>query len=136
MHAAASVPPPDPAAPHVVRTSHGRLRDLGTSDGDRNLALLTHLCLPGFFIFQILPLVALLIWALRKDRSAFIDDHGREVANVIITALIGAVLCLSIVFIPFYFIWVILTVISSIRAAIASGRSEYFRYPMTLRLLQ
>ncbi|MDB5243148.1 MAG: hypothetical protein JWP57_3773 [Spirosoma sp.] len=54
---------------------------LSQSD-ERMWAMLTHLsALPGSFV-RIGAIVApLIIWQIKKDRSAFVDYHGQEAVN-------------------------------------------------------
>ena len=87
-------------------------------------------------IFQPLIIAPLIIWLIRKDESAFNDDHGREVINfgisffvlhlILIVTLIGAIL------IPV--LWIV-ALVNIIRGAVAASSGEYFRYPMTFRFL-
>ena len=110
---------------------------------DRNYAVAIHLSpLAGFF-FPPAVVAPLILWLIRKDQSAYIDDHGREMVNFLISFVVLHLLlglaCLTIIGIPVAVvgiptIWIV-GVISTIRGAIASGRSEYFRYPMTFRFL-
>ena len=80
----------------------------------------------------------LVMWLSRRDSSAFIDDHGREVMNMSITGVLLFLLGLltggigMIVWIP----WAIVTLIALIRGAVAASNGEYFRYPMTFRFLK
>ena len=57
-----------------------------TSNDDRNLAMLAHLLgiVSGF-------VGALIIWLLKKDQSAFIDEQGKEALNFQITVMIAFV---------------------------------------------
>ena len=70
-----------------------------------------------------------------KD-SVFNDDHGRETTNFLISfAIWHLVLAVTVVGL---FLWPVIWVIggiNAVRGAIAAGRGEYFRYPMTLRFL-
>jgi len=116
---------------------NGRLRLNGLSDTDRNLAVATHLSPYGFFIIGPFALLApLVLWLIRKDQSAFNDDHGREIINFMISLLAWGLICVFTV-IGLLFLPVVLVVafISPIRAAAAASRGEYFRYPMTFRFL-
>ncbi len=58
----------------------------GTSTDDRNLAMLSHLLgiVSGF-------VGALIIWSLKKDQSAFVDEQGKEALNFQITVMIAFV---------------------------------------------
>ena len=113
-----------------------RLRDEGLTEQDRKYALAIHLtALLGVFV-NIALLVPLVLWLVRKQESAFVDDHGRELMNVFLTGLILIPVCVvTIIGIPLAIGWVITTFIGFIRGAIAASRGEYFRYPMTFRFL-
>lgn len=113
-----------------------RLRDDGLTEQDRKYALAIHLtALLGVFIHLAL-LVPLVLWLVRKQESAFVDDHGRELMNVFLTGLILIPVCLvTIIGIPLAIGWAITTFIGFIRGAVAASRGEYFRYPMTMRFL-
>ncbi|HWB20441.1 MAG TPA: DUF4870 domain-containing protein [Phycisphaerales bacterium] len=122
--------------------SSGRLRASDVSDTDKTFAIFMNLALFGTFIIPGAFIAPLVLWMIRKDKSAFADDHGRETTNLMITALIvyaatvPAVLAsfglLSIVTV----IWQIVIAIAMIRGAIAAGNREYFRYPMIIRFIK
>ena len=118
------------------QSSTQRLRDEGLTEHDRKYALAIHLtALLGVFIHLAL-LVPLVLWLVGKDKSAYIDDHGREMMNVFLTGLVLVPVCVvTIIGIPIAIAWVIATFIGFIRGAIAASRGEYFRYPMTIRFL-
>lgn len=109
---------------------------MAISSEDRNMAMLAHLlgALLGF-------LGPLIIWLVKKDDSPFVNDQGKEALNFQLTLLI------------FYFIAVFVTVIScgiiffapmvpwllqlifGIIGAVAANKGEYYRYPMTIRMI-
>ena len=113
-----------------------RLRDNGLTEQDRKYAMAIHLtALLGVFIHLAL-LVPLVLWLVRKQESAYVDDHGREMMNVFLTGLVLVPVCaITIIGIPVAIAWVIITFIGFIRGAVAASRGEYFRYPMTMRFL-
>ena len=78
----------------------------------------------------------MVLWAVRKDESAFNDDHGREMTNALISFLIynlvGFITVIGIIALPVLYV---LAIVNMIRGAVAAGRGEYFRYPMTIRFL-
>lgn len=95
----------------------------------------------------------LLIWLLKRDRSAFVDAHGKEALNFQISfliygigltalAIVGFVLTFVIVGI-FLFIpavvasigLIVLQVVTAILGAIEANRGGYYRYPLTLRFI-
>ena len=119
------------------RSSTPRLRDEGLTEQDRKYALAIHLtALIGVFIHLAL-IVPLVLWLVRKDKSAYVDDHGREMMNVFLTGLVLVPVCMvSIIGIPLAIAWAIATFIGFFRGVFAASRGEYFRYPMTIRFLQ
>lgn len=116
----------------------GCLREEELTDTDRHIAVAIHLT-PFASLFGVGPLallIPLVIWLIRKDESAFNDDHGREIINFGLSQLvIHVLLALTAIGILLWPVLWIVIVVSLIRAAIAAGRGEYFRYPMTFRFL-
>lgn len=111
-----------------------RLIDPSVSDGDRAIAVIMHLWWVLFFaglgFFAVL--IPVILWAVRQSSSAFVDDHGREALNVQLTGLILCVSIFGLIAVPF---WGILCAINSVRAAVAAGSREHFRYGVILRPL-
>ena len=113
-----------------------RLRDEGIADGDRGYSMGMHLSMLLVFVTPILAVVPFVMWMVKKDGSDFIDDHGREIVNFMISFVVVTILlCVSVIgliaVIPFF----IVGVIGVVRGACAANRQEYFRYPMTIRFL-
>jgi uncharacterized protein len=140
--AAPSIPLPELAEREPGVPAAGRLRHASVTEAERNYAIAMHLSPFALFIAGLgtigfLAIVApLVLWLIRREQSVFNDDHGREVINFGISFLILNVLLLItligwLLLIP---LWVI-AVISLIRAAVAAGQGEYFRYPLTFRFL-
>ena len=117
----APLPPPPPLRP----------------DEERTWAILCHvlpLLGPGF----VLPLV---VWLVFRGRGAFLEHHAKESLNFQITAtlaiVVGAVLT-AVTFglttplvVGVVAAWYVLGVL----AAVAANRWEWYRYPVTLRLV-
>lgn len=112
------------------------------SDSDARMwAMFTHLsAIPGAF-FLIGSIVApLIIWQIQKDKSTFIDYHGKEAVNFQITAA----LAFAVSFLLFFVIigvflitivsilWLVFTIIAAIKA----NNGEYYRYPLTIRFIK
>jgi len=113
-----------------------RLRDEGLTEQERKYALAIHLTALLGAVISIAFVVPIVLWFVHKDKSAFVDDHGREMMNVFLTAIVlMPILAITIIGIPFVIVWVITTLIGFIRGAIAASSGEYFRYPMTIRFL-
>lgn len=132
-----------PVSQRLVPQADGRLRIEGVSDNDRHLCVLMHLSPFSLFFFPILMATPLVAWLVRKDQSPFVDDHGKEILNFLIGLVlllaIMAISCLLVIGIPVALVGVpavlICGVVNLIRGAVAAGRGELFRYPMTIRLL-
>ena len=88
----------------------------------------------------------LVIWLVKKDTMKFVDDQGKEALNFNITIAIAcfALLLLSIVTLGIGLIlavplWVIIAIawlVLTIVAAVKANNGEFYRYPMTLRLVK
>ena len=117
----------------------GRLRDSSVNATDRSVAMWTHLSplLASMVLGPLAGLAPLIIWLIRRDTSPFVDDHGREVVNMSITgtALLIAGIVTGGILVPVWLVWAIVALIAVIRGAIAANNGEFFRYPMTIRLL-
>lgn len=81
----------------------------------------------------------LLVWLLFKDRSAFLDRHGKEALNMqisyaiyIFVAAVSILLLIGIVLLPLVLLaWVVLMIIATIKAA----NFEDYRYPLIFRFV-
>ncbi|MFS0781559.1 DUF4870 domain-containing protein [Bacillus sp. 1P06AnD] len=104
------------------------------SRDERVLAALIYIV--SFFTAFIGPL---LIWLLQKDKSSFIDYHGREYLNFLISYTVYSIVAsiLMIVLIGFILLPIvglaafILTIIGAVKAY----NGEEYRFPLIFRLL-
>lgn len=110
---------------------------VGSSNDDKNLAMLTHL---SGIIFSII--VPLIVWLIHKDRSdkAYLVAEAKEALNFQITLLIGYVICwvLTIIVIGAFLsplLW-LANVIFCIIAAVKVSSTGTYRYPFALRLVR
>src|SRR5262245_33511770 len=124
---------PKPQQPQQqVWTPSGRLRVENLGETDRLFAVAMHLSPLSVFIVGPFAFIApLILWLVRKDTSAFNDDHGRETLNFSITYMLFGFLLFWTFIVPA--VLLVVGVVSLTRGAIAAGRGEYFRYPMTIR---
>jgi uncharacterized protein len=139
----ATPPPPPPPAPGYQQAQPGQQgygapvgagQPLSDSD-ERMWAMLGHV--GGIVLGFIAPLVT---WLVFRERSAFVDDQGKEALNFQITILIGYVVgtILSAILIGFlllFIVWIV-SIVFAIMAGIAANRGERYRYPVTLRLIK
>ncbi len=115
------------------------------TDEERTWALFMHLShLVALFIG--IPVVTpLILWAVKKDQSEFLDDQGKEAINFEISlliwfvvtgvggAIIGVLTC-GVGFVLLAVPW-ILGVVGTIMGTVASTKGRYFRYPMCWRFI-
>ncbi|NLE40131.1 MAG: DUF4870 domain-containing protein [Pirellulaceae bacterium] len=104
------------------------------SKDERNLAMICHLLgLVGF----IGPLV---IWLIKKDESAVVDDQGKESLNFQITILLASLLSgVLACFIVGFFLAIavaIYDIVYIIIAAMRANEGQLYRYPICLRLIK
>ena len=102
---------------------------------DRNLAMLAHLLgiVSGF-------VGALIIWLIKKDQSAYVDEQGKEALNFQITMLIAFVGAWILVFVLIgallFPLLLVVNLVFCILAAVAASKGEHYRYPFAIRLLK
>lgn len=107
----------------------------------RNWAMLCHLAaLSGYLIPFGNILGPLIVWAVKKDDSPFINDQGKEVLNFQLTMSIGFIVCFVLIFILIgVFLVVVLGIfvlIMTIVGAINANDGKYYRYPLTIRFFK
>ena len=120
--------------------SSGTGTPLSQSD-ERMWAMLTHLsALPGSFVLIGAIVAPLVIWQVQKNKSAFVYYHGKEAVNFQITMAIAAAFSflLFLLLIGLVLIWIVGAVwlIFTVIAAIKANNGEYYRYPLTIRLIK
>jgi uncharacterized protein len=110
------------------------MQDMPSQD-DRTMAMIGHLL--GIVIGFLGPLI---IWLVKKDQSAFVDDQGKEGLNFQITVFIGWMVAFvtSFILIGFllYPVLLIANVVLCILAGVAANKGERYRYPFALRLIK
>ncbi len=138
MHDFAARPdaPAGEPRPTMQVSAAGRLRDDSLASEDRNYALAAHLgplvvLLFGGALLSVIP--ALVVWLVRKEKSVFVDDHGRESMNFQLSLALWSLLLFWTFIVPVV-LWIV-AVVCTIRGSIAAGNGEYFRYPLTIRFV-
>jgi uncharacterized Tic20 family protein len=121
-----------------------------TPSEQRNWATGAHLsALVLAFFGGLAVLGPLVVYLIKKDEDTFVAEHSKEALNFQLTWLIGgfvfavlgvvvALLTVGIgliLIVPaaigLFIAWIVFT----IRAAMASSRGEYHRYPMSVRMV-
>jgi uncharacterized Tic20 family protein len=112
------------------------------SDSDsRTWAVITHLsAIPGSFVVIGSVLAPLIIWHIQKQRSEFLDFHGKEAVNFNITIALAAAVCfvLFLLLIGIFLLWIVgaIWLVFTIIAAIKASNGEYYRYPISIRFIK
>ena len=105
------------------------------SKDDCNFAMLAHVL--GIFTGFV---GALIIWLLKKDDSAFINEEAREALNFQITITIGYLVASVLMFILIGMLLLpilyVANIIFCILGAVAASKGQSYRYPFALRLVQ
>jgi len=108
---------------------------------ERLYGMLAHL---GGFVGFVIPLgniiAPLVIWLTQKDKSAFVDYHGKEALNFQITLmiayLIAGILVFVVVGIVLLGIVFVLSVIFMVLAAVAANKGEFYKYPFAISFIK
>ena len=114
----------------------------GPSKNERQWAMGCHLSALAGYVFPPAVVIApLVLWLLKREDGAFIDDQGREALNFQVSILIY--IFGSIILIPVLGLGVLLLVgviafdfICIIAAAIKASEGSVFRYPACIRLIK
>jgi uncharacterized protein len=131
-----SVPPPaQPVEPVDYQSSTSGYTGPPPDQDSRTMGMLCHLL--GILTWFIGPLI---IWLIKKDQSAFVNDQGKEALNFQITLFLayfigGLTACVVVGFVIILIAWVC-AIIFGIMGAIAANRGEAYRYPFAIRLLK
>ncbi|RIV19335.1 DUF4870 domain-containing protein [Fibrisoma montanum] len=127
-----------PGGPSVPPSTPG---SAPLSDSDARMwAMLAHLsALPGSFFVIGTVVAPLVIWQIQKDKSAYVDYHGKEAVNFQITMAIAFAVSFLLIFvlIGIVLIWVVgvIWLVLTIIAAVKANNGEYYRYPLTIRFI-
>lgn len=108
---------------------------------ERNWGMLCHLAaLAGFLIPLGNVLGPLVIWLIKKEQFAFVNDQGKEALNFQITMLIcgivSGILMLVLIGIILLIAVAVLSLVFTIIAAVQASKGVSYRYPFALRLVK
>jgi len=105
-----------------------------STSNDNGIAVLAHL--GGMFFGFLVPLV---IYLIKKDESPYLRHHSSEALNFQITVFIAAMVSIILIFVIIGIFLILAVVIGSwvlaIIASIAANKGEWYRYPMTIRMI-
>ena len=127
----ADAPPYGPEPPQLTET-------------DSNARMMGMLChLTGLTSFLGIPgfVGPLVIWLIKKDEMAFVDDQGKESLNFQLTLMIAYVVAVVLTFVTCGFgvfvliVPAVLNLIFCIMGTVKANNGEYYRYPMNIRMI-
>lgn len=114
----------------------------GVTEEETKWALGAHLSAFAAFLLPSFGQIIgpLIVWLVKRDQSAFVEDQAKEALNFQITVTLAAVVFgfLSIVLIGIPLLialgiaWLVLTV----KAALRASEGEAYRYPFTIRFVK
>jgi uncharacterized Tic20 family protein len=132
----------DPSHSSDPTRSDGPLVDGQAQEWERTYAMFNHLSLLTFHVM--LPVIpALVLWLVKRDRSPFVDDHGREAVNFQLSLVLYALVVVPVTGLLTCgvgaLLWIAvyaLGVVGMILASVAANRGEYYRYPACVRFIR
>jgi uncharacterized Tic20 family protein len=111
------------------------------SKDERMWGMLCHISAFAFFVFPFGNIVGpLIIWLIKKEDYAFVNEQGKEALNfqisVTIYALAALLLSIILIGIPIlialFFFDFILVVVASVKA----NDGYHYKYPLSLQLIR
>jgi uncharacterized Tic20 family protein len=132
-------PPPAPVSGSPMMGYDSAAGPIETNKDARMWGMLAHLsALVG--LLSIPPVVGpLVVWLVKRNEHAFVDDQGKEALNFQITMFIallisGALICVGIGLILLPIVGIV-DLIFVIIAAVKANNGERYRYPFNIRLV-
>ncbi len=114
----------------------------GSADKDaRTWAMITHLTALAGFILPFGNLLGpLIVWAIKKDEHAFVNEQGKEAINFQLTMTIAFIVAFILIFvvigIPLLVLLCIFNLIMIVVAAVKANDGTHFRYPVSIRFFK
>ena len=113
----------------------------GSSSDERMWGMLCHLStLSGYLIPFGNIIGPLVVWLIKKDEYAFVEDQGKEALNfqisVMIYSIVSGILVFLIIGLPLLIAVLIFDLVMTIVAAVKANEGEYYRYPLTIRFIK
>ena len=108
---------------------------------EKTFGMLCHLAaLAGFLIPMGHIIGPLVIWLIKKQESAFVDDQGKESLNFQITMTIFAIISFILMFVLIGFVLIIAVAIfllvMVIIASVKANNGIKYRYPINIRIIK
>ena len=114
----------------------------GPSKNERQWAMGCHLsALAGYAFPPAVVIAPLVLWLMKREDGAFIDEQGKEALNFQISILIyimGSIVLIPVLGLGAFLLvgLVIFDFVCIIMAAIKASEGSAFRYPVCIRLIK
>jgi uncharacterized protein len=117
------------------------MKEINITQDEKTWAMMTHLLsLTGYISGIGFILGPLLMWLFKKDKSSYVNYHGKESLNfqisIIIYGFIAGILCFFFIGFLIFPVLGILQLILVIIASVKAKDGEEYRYPMTIRFIK
>ena len=128
---------PDDAGENTGNETQGAYE---ISDDDRTWGILVHaVAFVGFFFPFGNIIGPLIVWAIKKDESQFVDENGKQAVNFqiswtiwLIIAAFSMLILIGFILLPLVAIaWFVLVIVAIIRAS----NNTVYEYPLTLEII-
>lgn len=102
-------------------------------------------CHYAAFFWFLVPMIGnvigpLIVWQLKKDSAAFVDDQGKEALNFQITFSLAMVICGVLAWVvigfPLMLLVSVTALVLTIIAGIKANAGEAYRYPICWRVVK
>ncbi len=113
-----------------------------TTEQERTWGLIAHLsALAGLLVPPIGHVLGpLVVWLVKREKSAFVADQAREALNFNITMTLVGIACVILAFILIGFFagviaglyWLVMVIVAGVKA----NEGVSYRYPFALRLVK
>lgn len=113
----------------------------GLTKDDKTFGMLCHLIALAGCIIPVGHIIGpLVIWLIKKDQSAFVNDQGKESLNfqisMTIYGIVSAILIFVLIGILTSIVLGIFWLIMVIMATVKANEGIAYRYPITIRFLK
>lgn len=129
--------PSRPGSPNSSGGGFGGVGGPGPSSGQSDDQLLAIACHLGGLVLSVLA--PLIVYLVKRDESAFVRHHATEALNfqitVLIAGVVAGVLFVVLIGVPLLLLVVVLDLVFCILAALAANRGEWYRYPVSIRVV-
>ncbi|MCF8267662.1 MAG: DUF4870 domain-containing protein [Ignavibacteriales bacterium] len=117
------------------------MNEITMSRDERLWGMLTHLSAFAFFIIPFGNIIGpLVIWLIKKEEYAFVEEQGKESINFQITVTIAIGISVMLIFFLIGIIMLLATVITGfifvVQASIRSNDGLPFRYPYSIKIIK